>query len=166
MAINYTEKGAGLHKAIADAGHFLYWQDGAWVASDEAAVQSIIDGYTLDKAKSARCAEVVALAGDYFKRATASVTPEEMAGWPILRSEALAYNADQTASCPAMTAEAQNRGCTVATLAAKVTANMNYFDPLRAQIAGNSGKHRDAINALADFASVASYDYSTGWPAV
>lgn len=43
--INYTEKGEGLHRAIADAGHWLYRKDGVWLASDDAAVQAIIDGF-------------------------------------------------------------------------------------------------------------------------
>jgi hypothetical protein len=43
--IAYTEKGYGLHAAIAAAGHWLEKRDGVWVASDEAAVQAIIDGY-------------------------------------------------------------------------------------------------------------------------
>jgi uncharacterized protein YbjT (DUF2867 family) len=45
MAINYIEKGAGLHAAIAAAGHRLTDIDGVWVASDEQAVQAIIDAY-------------------------------------------------------------------------------------------------------------------------
>ncbi len=43
--ISYTEKGAGLHAAISAAGHSLSQLDGKWVASNEAAVQAIIDGY-------------------------------------------------------------------------------------------------------------------------
>jgi hypothetical protein len=47
MAIIYTEKGYGLHAAIAAAGHSLTQLDGVWLSSDDAAVQSIIDGYSL-----------------------------------------------------------------------------------------------------------------------
>lgn len=43
--IEYTEKGFGLHEAIAIAGHSLARVDGVWVASDKAAVQAIIDAY-------------------------------------------------------------------------------------------------------------------------
>jgi hypothetical protein len=43
--INYTEKGAGLHDAIHRAGHWLRQENGAWLSSDDAAVQAIIDGY-------------------------------------------------------------------------------------------------------------------------
>lgn len=48
--INYTEKGIGLHEAIARAGHTLMQVDGQWVASDDAAVQAIIDGFDPDAA--------------------------------------------------------------------------------------------------------------------
>lgn len=43
--ITYIEKGPGLYQAIAAAGHSLYEIDGHWVASDDAAVQAIIDSY-------------------------------------------------------------------------------------------------------------------------
>lgn len=49
--IDYTEKGAGLHEAIRAAGHWLVDRDGVWVASDDTAVQAIIDGYTLADAR-------------------------------------------------------------------------------------------------------------------
>lgn len=45
MAISYVEKGIGLHDAIEAAGHSLVQVDGEWIASDEAAVQAIIDTY-------------------------------------------------------------------------------------------------------------------------
>jgi hypothetical protein len=132
----------------------------------DAAAQALIDGYSLDQAKAEKCNAVIEKARGYFERATATVAPAEMAGWPILRAEAMAYNADSTASCPAMTTEAQMRGCTVRELAAKVSGNTQRFDALRAAIAGNSGKHRDAVMALLTFAEVAAYDISSGWPAV
>jgi hypothetical protein len=164
--IRYTEKGAGLHAAIAAAGLLLREENGVWVSSDDAAVQAVIDGYTLDKAK----ATVSALVNDYaktvFDKAVAGTSAAEMAGWPILRAEAIAYNANAAASCPAMTAEAAQRGITLAALAVKVTGNANHFDGLRAAVAGNSGKHRDALAALTTFDAVLAYDFRTGWPVV
>lgn len=166
MAINYTEKGAGQHKAIADAGHSLYWYDGVWVASDETAVQEILDGYTLDKAKADRCAEVVLLATEHFEKAISAYSRGELARWPTLRDEAEAYVANPAASIPRITNEAAIRGVSVDALVAKVRSNASQFDGLGDRIAGTSGKHRDAINALTSFADVLAYDYSVGWPAV
>ena len=45
MTINYVEKGAARHEAIRKAGHSLKEIDGVWVASDDKAVQAIIDGF-------------------------------------------------------------------------------------------------------------------------
>lgn len=45
MAINYIEKGFGLHEAIAEAGHTLVQRDGVWVSSNDQAVQAIIDAF-------------------------------------------------------------------------------------------------------------------------
>lgn len=166
MTIRYIEKGYGLHEAIAAAGHSLMQIGAEWVASADVAVQAIIDSYTLDQAKASKCAAVIDKSREYFERATSTVAAAEMAGWPILRAEAMAYNASNTAACPAMTIEAQARGCTIQELVAKVTSNTQRFDALRAAIAGTSGKHRDAINALATFEQVAAYNFNTGWPEV
>lgn len=45
MAINYTEKGIGLHQAIAAAGLRLWQEPSGWKSSNDAAVQAIIDAY-------------------------------------------------------------------------------------------------------------------------
>lgn len=164
--IAYTEKGYGLHLAIAAAGHALHQVDNEWIASDDAAVQVIIDGYTLDQAKAYVCNQVITLATEKFNQAIAGYSPGELAGWAILRAEATAYMTDPATATPSILAEAQMRGCTVAQLVLKVLANVQYYDGLRAQIAGTSGKHRDAITSLPDFASVLSYDFSAGWPGV
>lgn len=163
--INYIEKGYGLHLAISAAGHALSQVDGAWVSSDDLAVQTIIDGYTLDQCKAEARAKVDAHAKELFDRAVSGISAAEMAGWPILRAEAKLYAlTGSEADCPAIAFEAQMRGVTVSALAAKVQANTVKFDALRAAIAGASGKHRDAIAALALFEAVLAYDYTTGWP--
>lgn len=43
--INYTEKGIGLHRVVAAAGHALYQRDGIWLSSNDVAVQALIDAY-------------------------------------------------------------------------------------------------------------------------
>jgi hypothetical protein len=43
--ITYTEKGIGLHDAIHNAGQWLREENGAWISSDDVAVQVIIDAY-------------------------------------------------------------------------------------------------------------------------
>ena len=45
MAINYIEKGLGLHAAIAAAGHNLWQVNQVWMSSNDAAVQAIINSY-------------------------------------------------------------------------------------------------------------------------
>lgn len=164
--ISYNEKGSGLHEAIRKAGHWLREENGVWISSNDTAVQAIIDGFTLDNAKAEVSARVDAFAKALFDKAVAGTSAAEMAGWSILRAEAIAYNANVTGSCPAMTAEAAQRGITLAALAAKVTGNANRFDGLRAAVAGTSGKHRDALAALTTFDAVLDYNFGNGWPAV
>lgn len=59
MAITYTEKGAGLHDAVRAAGHRLEQIDGVWWASNEQAVQAIIDAY--DGVTPAKAAKIAAI---------------------------------------------------------------------------------------------------------
>lgn len=59
MAINYIEKGAGLHAEIAAAGHSLSEIDGVWTSSNDSAVQAIIDAY--DGVPTAKAAKIAAI---------------------------------------------------------------------------------------------------------
>lgn len=45
MAINYIEKGIGLHKEIFRQGYKLYELNGEWISNNDIAVQGIIDNY-------------------------------------------------------------------------------------------------------------------------
>lgn len=161
--INYTEKGIGLHAAISAAGHWLEDRDGVWTSSDDIAVQAIIDGYTLAQAKAEKKREVSAMAREKYDLVTAGISAAEMAGWPILLSEALTYRASGAVGA-AIQAEATIRGITVADLVTKIEGNAAAFQSARAAIAGTDGKKRDEIDALTTFEAVAAYSIDEGWP--
>jgi hypothetical protein len=165
--IQYIEKGHGLHTAITSAGHWLMQVDGVWLSSDDAAVQAIIDTYTLDLAKAEKCSLVLARAAELRDKVTATVSVGEMAAWPIKRAEAdlFAASADPL-QCPMLTKESQRRGITLAELVTKVLANAARFEYAETAIGGTDGMHRDAINRLTTFEAVAAYDFSVGWPEV
>lgn len=167
MTIQYTEKGAGLHKAIQAAGHWLRQTDGQWVSSNDAAVQSIIDGYTLEQAIAHRQAECLAIAKGLRDKAVNGISAGEMAGWPIKLAEARAFATDPVnAQTPMLAAEAAARGVTVAELVGKVGGNSARFAALEAAIGGVDGRHRDALAKLTTFADVEAYDLTAGWPVV
>lgn len=163
MTINYTEKGIGLHRAITAAGHWLEQRNGAWNSSDDTAVQAIIDGYTLAQAKAEKKREVSAKAREKYEFVTAGISAAEMAGWPILLSEALTYRASGTVGA-AIQVEATIRGIGVADLVTKIEGNAAAFQSARAAIAGTDGHKRDEIDALETFEAVAAYDIAGGWP--
>lgn len=166
MPINYIEKGLGLHERIAAAGHWLQCVDGVWQASDLDAVQAIIDGYTLADTKREVSARITAIGRALRDAAVAGISPAEMASWTIKRAEAQAIAGGATAeAAPLLSAEALARGCTLAELVARVQANATALAGLEAAIAGTEGRHRDAVTACEDFASVLAYDFSAGWPA-
>lgn len=165
--ITYIEKGPGLHRAIEDAGHMLRQHDGVWISSNDAAVQAIIDGYSLSDAKAAKSLAVSLHAKALRDKVTRNIADGEMASWPIKRDEAREYSAaGELAQCPELRKEAAARGIPLAQLVAKVNGNAARFMGAETAIGGTDGKHRDAIAALATFEAVAAYDYSTGWPEV
>ncbi len=160
--INYTEKGAGLHKAIKDAGHALRQENGAWVASNDAAVQAIIDGFTLADAKAAVGDCIDAEAKRIRAKALKAVDPSEMAAWATKYAEAKALQAGgPPADAVNLQAEADFRGITLTQLATKVVQKFNQTANREAKIAGLAGKHKDAVTALGSFAAVNSYDWQT-----
>jgi hypothetical protein len=161
--INYTEKGSALHAAIQQAGHSLREENGVWISSNDEAVQAIMDGYTLEQAKAAKQADVLALAKQLRDKVVSAISPGEMASWQIKLSEAAAFAVGGT-NTPMLSAEAAIRGITVAQIVAKVGGNSSNFAALEAQIGGNDGRHRDAIKALTTFEEVNGYDFSAGWP--
>jgi hypothetical protein len=165
--IAYAEKGAGLHKAIADAGESLAQVDGVWQASDDATVQAIIDAYTLADAKAEKSRAVTLHAKALRDKVVSMISAGEMASWPIKAAEAQKFAASGDASlCPMLSAEATARGITVAELTAKVNGNAARFIAAETSIGGADGRHRDAIAVLTTFEQVADYDYSTDWPEV
>ncbi|MBP8926260.1 MAG: hypothetical protein KBG75_10405 [Pseudomonadales bacterium] len=161
--IDYMEKGAGLHRAVTDAGHWLEQRDGVWVSSDDVAVQEIIDSYTLEQAKAEKKHDVSARAREKYDLVTAGISAAEMAGWPILLSEALTYRASGSVGA-AIQAEATIRGSGVADLVTKIEGNAAAFQGARAAIAGTDGRKRDEIGALETFEAVAAYNVEGGWP--
>jgi hypothetical protein len=165
--IKYAEKGAGLHAAIARAGHFLGEENGIFISSDDKAVQTIIDTYSLADAQAYKSAEVSQLAKSLRDKAIKSISPGEMASWPIKLSEAAKFSATGLDSdAPMLSAEAAARGISTAALVTKVGDNATVFARLEAEIGGIDGKHRDAIKALDTFDAVNAYDFSAGWPEV
>lgn len=169
MALIYTEKGAGLHEAVWQAGHWLIQRDGVWQSSNDAAVQVHIDAYTLEAAKAWACAQVARYAKALRDAVIADYSPAEMASWPIKLSEAARFAASGDAEdAPMLSVEAAARGVTLAELCMKVDGRAADFATLEALISGTDGMHRDAINAIPDgegaFEAVARYNYLTGWP--
>lgn len=165
--IDYTDKGAGLTERVNRVGFYLREENGVMMSLDDAAVQLIIDNYTLADAQAYRSAEVSAHAKALRDKAIKTISPGEMASWPIKLSEAATFaTTGKDADAPMLTAEATARGITTAELVAKVAGNATGFAGLEAMISGADGKHRDAIKALTTFEEVNSYDFSAGWPGV
>lgn len=156
-----------LSRTISGAGHWIRLHDNLIETSDDAAVQLIIDDYSLDQAKSAKCMIVSAHAKQLRDKAVQAISAGEMASWPVKLAEAAKFAvAGDASQCPMLSGEAAARGITVASLVSKVGGNAQMFSTLEAAIGGTDGKHRDAIKSMTSFEDVAAYDFSAGWPAV
>ena len=165
--INYIEKGPGLHETIRQAGQMLRHENGGWISSDDEIVQLIIDTYSLAQAQARKSLEISAHAKTLRDKVVSAISAGEMASWSVKAAEAARFNVSaDPAECPMLSLEAQARGITLAELVAKVNSNTERFSMAEAAIGGTDGKHRDAVPRLEDFAAIANYDYSTGWPEV
>ncbi|MBI5922548.1 MAG: hypothetical protein HY847_13015 [Betaproteobacteria bacterium] len=130
------------------------------------AVTYLVENIPLATIKTTTIAKVESCARQVRDQIVAGISPAEMASWPIKRAEALAYQSSSNAAdAPNLAAEATARGVSLTVLAEKVLAKAAILAGLEARIAGNTGKHNDAIGALTAAAAVLAYDYSAGWPA-
>jgi hypothetical protein len=125
---------------------------------------------TLEDARVEKLAAINTYAADLRRTVRQAAQPyateEEMTSWPIKRAEALAYQVSLAAAdAPTLAIEAAARNVSLNEIANRVSANAMYLTSMEATISGVAGKHRDAVNALADVASVDAYDYSADWPA-
>ena len=169
--ITFTNKGRGCTDKILAAGHSFAQRGGEWVSSDDAAVQVIIDGYTLDECKAYHKTLVEAVAKEKRDAIVADKSPGEMASWTEKLRQARNFTtepADEADAAAkdvhALWAEAQARGATTESIKDRVLANASALLAVEAAIAGAGGAHKDAIDALATFEAVVTYDYTTGWP--
>lgn len=163
--INYTEKGSGLHESIRAANHWLRQENGVWISSNDTAVQSIIDAYTLADAANYIADRIDDYAKQLRDRALKNISSGEMGTWASKYQEAKAFQASGLASdAPSLALEAQQRGITLANLATRVVNNFQTVAQREARVAGIAGKHKDNVRALNGYPAINSYDYSTGWP--
>lgn len=115
-------------------------------------------------AKAAVRAEIERAAAAMRAKFCAPTSPYEAASWPLKLAEARTYAASgDAADAPILSAEAAARGCTLPELLARVNSNAASLAALEAQIAGVSGRHRDALAGMTDEEALA-YDWRDGWP--
>lgn len=164
--IAYTEKGSGLHAAIRKAGYQLHQENGVWVASDDIAVQAVIDAFSpLTAEIEAKKSAIDELAAAKRDRIVGDVSPAEMAKWQEKYRQSKAYKlTPDNASAPDIATEAAARGVGTDQLATRIITKGDQLSYIEAMIAGASGKHADTVSAMTDWRAVQAYDFSQGWP--
>lgn len=163
--INYIYKGPSLDEHIIKSGHWAININGVWHTSDDAAVQALIDGYTIGQTQDWVCRQIDDHARMLRDKVVVGVSAAELASWTIKQSEAAAFQATgQATSAPTLGHEAQARGVSLAAIVARVAQNAPVFLSLEATIAGTAGRHKDAVRLTATFEAALAYDWSGGWP--
>lgn len=152
--ITYTDKGPWLLTAIAAAGHWLQLIDGVFVTSDDAAVQTIIDGFNplphaIAEAEAASDAAAGAARARYI-----TVAPGQEATYQIKEAQARAYLATGTIG-GMMQAEADALGQTVAAVAATVVATADAWIQLATGIEALRIGGKAQVRAATDWTAIA-----------
>ncbi len=150
--INYTEKGYGIHKWLADHGAFIREVDGVLVSNlpDDQINQLIADYNPWPSEKATKFAEIDA----EFEAAVASLTAgwpqHEIQTWNKQEAEARALAANPEAPTPMLSTIAITRGLTVAELAQRVIRDADAFTAASAHFVGLRHKARQLVQALPD----------------
>lgn len=163
--LNVINKGPGMLDAIRQAGHWMERRDGVLMASDEAAVQTIIDDYPLASCQREITEQIDAHAKTLRDSVVAGISPAEMASWSIKQREAAAYIASGIdTDAPMLALESSARGVPLPVMAALVLQKSQQLSGLEAMIAGVAGRHADAVRATTTFDDALAYDWHVGWP--
>lgn len=161
----YNKRCVELLDVIVSNGYCVEEIDGVLTSSNDLAVQSIIDNFTLQELKDRRCAYVDKLATDKRNKVIAPYSPGEMSSWPIKLAEARQFGVSgNPADAQFLAREAAKRGISLQQLVDKVIANAAQLSAIEADIAGVNGMHRDAVRALLTHEQALAYDYTAGWP--
>jgi len=140
--INYSEKGAGLHQAITDAGHKMTNRNGIWVSKNEAAVQAIIDAYDpLPEAKARARKLVLKEASKRVAAIYPFINPEKDEAIGLYNFTLDMYKLIKPASRNALTGN--------------LLAFKGIYDTAKQKNAG--------INAMTDWKLIDALDVTQGW---
>ena len=155
MAINYTEKGIGLHASIRDAGYSLENVDGVWVSSNDIAVQAIIDSFNPLPGVQSDGRNAVDDAAGATRSRYLTVQPGQDATYQYKAADAAAYLGNNNVVGAWLQAEATATGVTVAQAAATINTTAQAWIAKGSQIEGRRMQAKTAINAATDWTTIA-----------
>lgn len=165
MAIQYIEKGIGLHDAINAAGFSLWEENGQWLSSDDAAVQAIIDAYDPLPDAKARKWEAIKAERDRRKEAGYMVAGHRYHSDQASRIQQLGLVIMGANIPPGLQWKTVDNGFVpmTQTLAQQIFAATAHND---ATLHAVAEMKKAAVNALNTLAEVEAFDVTAGWPVV
>ena len=125
----------------------------------------VIPERTIEQARFEKQKQISKTAFILRDKLTNGLSPAELASWA--KKEELARKASASgvaADAGILRNEAQARGISLVSLITKILTKADAFWAVEAQIAGNTGKHLDALALLQTIEEVDNYDFSSGWP--
>lgn len=170
--ITFSGQNYGVLLALRELGYTVIQRNGENIGKpigNDAAIQGIIDNWTLADQQAHVVAEIdkkaVAVRNEYM----AQHSPFEAAMWALKEQEAravLAADPGVTVSAPNLEREATARGLSTPALAAKVIAKADIYLALDSAIWARRQQLVDATAAAVDFASCNEIERTipTGWP--
>ena len=108
-----------------------------------------------------RIAETYQIAKTKLDEQSPGYSDVEVATWPAMQADIVAYNADSTVVGPTMQAVIDQGTNTAAGLSALLTPKINY----QGAVITARNTHVGALLALTTLVDVANYDINAGWPA-
>jgi len=148
--INHKDKGKGLAKAIAKAGHWLRVDDNVIITSDAAAVQLIIDNYNPLPEAQAEAKTKVKEASAIKRLEFVTQAAGKDAEYTFKAQEAIAYDIDGTIGVY-MQGRMDATADSAATVAAEWNINALAWKQVGAYLAGLEDKANKLINAETDW---------------
>lgn len=162
-SVGVFDREIGTAIAPATDPHRWFGEYLPWLGQGNVPDPMPIEQPTLTEAREAKIAAIEDLALQTRRRITGRASAQEMASWTAKLEQARAFFRGESAY-PMLIAEAAARGVTVDEIAGRIQKNASDFSMAEALIAGVSGRHKDAVRAIAKVEQLQAYDVTAGWP--
>lgn len=131
-------------------GGIMHDQDGVLYAPDPS------DNLTLEQIKQRKVDEIGYAMSSRIAAIKSGYPQDEVLSWPEQKSEAVAYQQDNSVTTPLLSSMAEARGITLNDLVSRVLANAAAWSTLSGKLIGKRQAYESQIQAAQDIYSVSA----------